>query len=145
MTASPPENAADRFDALDLTRRYAIEIAHRDGERLTLQLIDHSVTDPSPDDPYSREYELTFNMVLGGSVVAEGRGLGLINHWKAYRKSPLLDETKQLSDTYGEEFTHFELTGHSGTLAVVARDFTLTIVRMSRLTIDHTPPAGGEA
>lgn len=142
MSSSPRTDVTERFNALELTNYYALEIAHRDGELLTLRLMDYSGTDRSPDDTYNRDYELSFNMVLGGSIVADGRGLGPIDQWKAYRNSPLLDETVHKGIAYGQEFTHFELKGHSGTLSVIARDFSFAIVRMSQVLRDYTPPTG---
>lgn len=145
MSTAPTASAADRFNALELSRYFAHEIAHRDGELLTLRMMDHSGTDRSPDDPFSSDYELTFNLVLGGSIVANGLGLGLIEHWKAYRSSPLLERTVREDIALGQEFIHFELTGQTGTLSVVARDFSFAVVRMYRVTHDHRPPSGHEA
>ena len=148
MPKSRVADTADRFDALEIRRYYAQGMVLRRGETFTLHLSDSPGVDPNADRDYSRDYELTFNLVIGGSIKASGRGLGLVEHWKADPKSPLLDEFAQLAAHTGEDFVHFELVGHAGRIDVVARDFSFAMVQVSRVyrndgTASTTPSGRG--
>lgn len=140
MANSRVVETADRFDALEIRRYHAQGMVLRRGETFTLRLSDYPGVDPNADQDYSRGYDLTFNLVIGGSIKASGRGLGLVEHWKADPKSPLLDEYAHMAAHTGEDFLHFELVGHAGRIEVVARDFSFAMVQVSRVyRNDGTP------
>lgn len=137
---------ADRFDALDIRKYHALGMAYRRGETLTLRLSDYPGVDPDADREFSRDYDLTFTLVIGGSITASGRGLGLVERWKADPESPLLDDSAHLAAHTGEDFVHFELVGHAGRIDVIARDFSFAMVQVSGVYRNDgaasTPPSG---
>lgn len=149
MAGSRTADAAKRFEALEILRYYALGMELRDGETFTLGLSDYPGVDPDAHRRHSRDYNLTFNMIVGGSISVQERSLGLIERWTAHLESPLIDEAAHLAVHTDEDFVHFEVVGHAGRLDVVARDFSFAMVRVSRVVTDSdaspsTSPESGD-
>lgn len=133
------DDVTDRFNGLDIEGFYAGGFTYEAGQKLVLSLTDAMRVYKTTQDNVSRFYELQFNRLLGGRIEAEGPdGLAKVLAWRAHRESAFLAETLRAREhlTYGEAFTHFELTCDHGKLDVIARDYFLTVV-------DYAGPSGG--
>lgn len=149
MASSRSADTAEHFEALEIMRYHALGMELRDGETFTLGLSDYPGVDPDVPRRHSRDYNLTFNMIIGGSIAVQGQSLGLIDRWTAHLESPLIDEAAHLAAHTAEAFVHFEVVGHTGRLDVVARDFSFAMVRVSRVVTDSdaspsTSPESGD-
>lgn len=126
-------DVVERFKALNLGGFISIGFAFRDRETFSIRLMEDVFADGGSDLPYSMDFVLTFNLVVGGSIEAAHPELGLIEQWSARKESDLLSEFEPARFAPGEDFAHFEIAGGWGRVHVVARDFSYAMVRKTRV------------